>query len=177
MFALSVSAWFPGGAAVSPPCDDSAPDSSQNRTWSVTPSGSRPESSAVEQGSESSALSTPRVRLPPQRRAFRAPPQGRARRRRETREQGCHGQNPLGVGPCFTRALSRAATPLLGPHYQASPLIWVAPTSAHHRLRPRCYTCSQVPASSGPVRGSPWLPRVLSVRLDTASDPGEYACR
>jgi hypothetical protein len=61
-------------------------------------------------GGESSALSTPRVRLPPQRRVCRAPPQERARRRRETREQGCHGQNPLGVGPCFTRALSRAAT-------------------------------------------------------------------
>ncbi len=73
-------------------------------------SGSRPEPFAVAQGSESSALSTPRVRLPPQRRVCRAPPQGRARQRRETREQGCHGQNPLGVGPCFTRALSRAAT-------------------------------------------------------------------
>ncbi len=25
--------------------------------------------------------------------------------------------------------------------------------------------------------GSPWLPRILNVRLDTASDPGEYPCR
>jgi hypothetical protein len=148
-----------------------------SRTWSVTPSGSRPEPFAVEQGSESSALSTPRVRLPPQRRVCRAPPQGRARQRRETREQGCHGQNPLGVGPCFTRALSRAATPLLDPHCRASQLVWVAPTSTHHRPRPRFYTCSRVPASRGPMRGSPWLPRVLDVRLDTASDPGEHPCR
>jgi len=51
----------------------------------------------VEQGSESSALSTPRVRLPPQRRAFRAPLHERARRRRETRGHGGHGQSPLGV--------------------------------------------------------------------------------
>jgi hypothetical protein len=148
-----------------------------SRTWSVTPSGSRPEPFAVEQGSESSALSAPRVRLPPPRRACRAPSQGRARRRRETRGHGCHGQSPLGVGPCFTRALSRAATPLLDPHYRASQLVWVAPTSTHHRPRPRFYTCSRVPASRGPMRGSPWLPRILNVRLDTASDPGEYPCR
>jgi len=37
--------------------------------------------------------------------------------------------------------------------------------------------CSQVPASNGPMRGSPWLPRILNVRLDTASDPGEYQRR
>ena len=66
---------------------------------------------------------------------------------------------------------------MLTAHYQASQLVWVAPTSTHHRPRPRFYTCSRVPASSGPMRGSPWLPRVLNVRLDTASDPGEYPCR
>lgn len=38
-------------------------------------------------------------------------------------------------------------------------------------------TCSRVPASSGPMRGSPWLPHALDVRLDTASDPGEYPHR
>jgi len=38
-------AWFPGGATISLPCDGSAPGSSQNRTWSVTPSGSQFESS------------------------------------------------------------------------------------------------------------------------------------
>jgi len=75
----------------------SASGSSQNRTWSVTPSGSQPEAFAVEQGRESSALSTPRARLAPQRRVVRAPPPGRPRRRRETREPHCHGQNPLGV--------------------------------------------------------------------------------
>ena len=36
------------------------------------------------------------------------------------------------------------------------------------------YTCSRVPTSGGPIHGSPWLPQVLNVRLDTASDPGEY---
>jgi hypothetical protein len=71
---------------------------------------------------------------------------------------------------------------MLTAHDRASQLVWVAPTSTHHRPRPRFYTCSRVPASRGPMRGSPWLPRVLdlnihTVRLDTASDPGEYPCR
>jgi hypothetical protein len=122
-------------------------------------------------GKRSGALSTPHRRQPPQCRASRAPPQGQPRQLRETRERQCHGQNPLGVGPCFTLALSRAATPLLDPHYQASQLVWVAPSSTHHRPRPRLYTCSRVPASSGPMRGSPWLPRALNVRLDTALGP------
>ena len=52
----------------------------------------------------------------------------------------------------------------------------MAPTSAHHRRRSRSYTGSPVPAASGPMHGSPWLPRALEVRLDTASDPGEYPC-
>jgi hypothetical protein len=69
------------------------PGSSQNRTWSVTPSGSQPESFAVEQGSESCALSTPHRRHPPQCRASRAPPQGQPRQLRETRERQCHGQS------------------------------------------------------------------------------------
>ena len=111
------------------------PGSSQNRTWCVTLSGSQPESFAVEQGSVSSTLSTPHRRLRPRRRGCRA--SFRARQRRETREHRCHGQSPLGVGPCFTLALSRAATPLLDLHYQASQLVWVARTSTHHRLRPR----------------------------------------
>jgi hypothetical protein len=148
-----------------------------SRTWSVTPSGSRPEPFAVEQGSESSALSTPRVRLPPQRRVCRAPPQGRARRRRETRGHGGHGQSPRGVGPCFTRALSRAATRNAD---RALPGVTarMGGSDFHaHRPCPRFYACSRVPASRGPMRGSPWLPRVLNVRLDTASDPGEYPCR
>jgi len=81
---------------------------------------------------------------------------------------GGHGQSPHGVGPCFTRALPQAATPLLGPHYRVSTLVWVAPTSKHHRPCPCSYTCSRVPASSGPTLGSPWLPRILNVRLDTA---------
>ena len=128
-------------------------------------------------GKRSGALSTPHRRHPPQWRASRAPPHGQPRQLRETRERQCHGQSPLGVGPCFTPALSRAATPLLDPHYQASQLVWVAPTSTHHRPRPRFYTCSRVPASNGPMRGSPWLPRILNVKLDTAWDPGEYQRR
>ena len=88
-------------------------------------------------GGRSGALSTLCGRHPPQRRAFRAPPRERARQLRETRERRCHGQNPLSVGPCFTRALSQAATPLLDPHYRASSLVWMAPTSTHHRPCPR----------------------------------------
>jgi probable addiction module antidote protein len=58
----------------------------------------------------------------------------------------------------------------------------MAPTSKPRRPCPRSYTCSRVPASRGPVLGSPWLPRVLdlsihTVRLDTALDPGESPCR
>ena len=30
---------------------------------------------------------------------------------------------------------------------------------------------------NGPMRGSPWLPRILNVKLDTAWDPGEYQRR
>ena len=95
----------------------------------------------------------------------------------ETLKFGCHGQSPLGVGPCFALALSQTATPLLDPHYRVSTLVWMAPTSKHHRPCPCSYTCSRVPASSGPTLGSPWLPRILNVRLDTASDPGEYQRR
>ena len=157
------------------------PGSSQNRTWSVTPSGSQPESFAVEQGSESSALSTPHQTASATVEGFPRTALGQPRQLRETRECQCHGESPLGVGPCFTLTLSRAATTLLDPHYQASQLVWVAPTSTQHRPRPRYYTCSRVPASSGPMRGyrsrTGWLPRVLNVRLDTASDPGEYPCR
>jgi len=100
-------AWFPGGAAISPPCVGSFPARS-SRTWCVTPSGSQPEAFAVEQGSVSSTLSTPHRRLRPRRRGCRA--LFRARQRRETREHRCHGQSPLGVGPWVTLALSRAAT-------------------------------------------------------------------
>jgi len=53
----------------------------------------------------------------------------------------------------------------------------MVPTSKHHCPCPRSYTCSWVPASRGPTLGSPWLPRILNVRLDTASDPGEYRRR
>jgi hypothetical protein len=56
----------------------------------------------------------------------------------ETLEFGCHGQSPLGVGPCLALALSQTATPLLGPRYQASSLLWVAPTSKHRRPCSRC---------------------------------------
>jgi hypothetical protein len=56
-------------------------------------------------------------------------------------------------------------------------LVWMAPTYKNHCQCPCSYTCSRVPASRGPMRGSPWLPRILNVRLDTASDPGEYPCR
>ena len=113
------------------------PGPSQNRTWSVTPSGSQPESFTVEQGSNPAPC---RLRIDGTRRsaglcAHR--PEGGARQLRETRERRCHGQSPHGVGPCFTLALSRAATPLLDPRYRASTLVWMAPTSTQRRPRPR----------------------------------------
>jgi len=39
------------------------------------------------------------------------------------------------------------------------------------------YTWSRVPASGGPLLGSPRLPHPRHVRLDLASDPGEYQHR
>ena len=60
-----------------------------------------------------------------------------ARLQCETIKFGCHGHNPLGVGPCFARSFSQTATPWLHPHYQASLLLWMAPTSIHHCPCPR----------------------------------------
>jgi hypothetical protein len=115
------------------------PGSSQNRTWSVTPSGSQFESSTVEQGRghvfphpiDSGRLASilaleaftqpfriaeqPHQGVEPHPRLFACHPC-------ETLKFGCHGQSPLGVGPCLALALSQTATPLLGPHYQASSL-------------------------------------------------------
>ena len=48
-----------------------------------------------------------------------------------------HGQSPLWVGPCVPFPLSHPGTPWLHPHYQASRLLWVPPTSGHHRPLPR----------------------------------------
>jgi|AVFP01.1.fsa_nt_gi hypothetical protein len=67
------------------------PGSSQNRTWSVTPSGSQPESFAVEQGSESSALSTPHQTASATVEGFPRTALGQQRQLRETRERQCHG--------------------------------------------------------------------------------------
>ena len=108
-----------------------SPGSSQNRTWSVTPSGSQPESSTVERGQQPflpHRLRAPGVR--PGARSFLLPSC-------ERRKFRYHGQSPHGVGPCFACAFSQAATPLLDPHYRASALLWVAPTSKHHRPCPR----------------------------------------
>jgi len=77
-------------------------------------------------------------------------------------------------------SLSRCLKPppaRLPQHDPASTLLWMAPTSTHHCPCPRSYTCSSVPTSGRPMRGSPWFPRALNVRLDTASDPGEYQRR
>ena len=164
-------AWFPGGAAISPPCIGSFP--APRRTGLGVLHHPAP-SPSLSQWNRESDLAPCRLSTDGSRRSAELPahrPKGSRANCVKTRERQCHGQNPLGVGPCFTLALSRAATPLLDPHYQASQLVWVAPTSTHHRPRPRFYTCSRVPASSGPMRGSPWLPRALNVRLDTALGP------
>jgi len=133
---FSVAAWFPGGATISLPCASSFP--APRRTGLGELHHPAPSLSLSQRNRE--AIQRPvdsSPQHPPQHRAFRAPPKDGAHRLRETRGHRCHGQNPHGVGPCFTRALSQAATPLLDPHYQASSLVWMAPTSEHHRPRPR----------------------------------------
>ena len=122
------------------------PGSSQNRTWSVTPSGSQSESST--KGWDSGLAIPHRLRAPsfrPGARSFRAAPRGRsephvrlaARLVCQTLQSRGHGQSPLSVGPCFPARHLQTATPLLRPHYRASPLLWVAPTSARLRPHPR----------------------------------------
>jgi len=95
----------------------------------------------------------------------------------ETLQLGGHGQRPLGGGPCVARALSPTATPWFGPPDRMSTRVWMAPTSQHHPPCPGSYTGSRAPAARGATLGSPGLPRLLHVRLDTASDPGEYPHR
>jgi hypothetical protein len=167
-------AWFPGGATISRPYGSSFPAPRRTGLGVLhhpAPSLSHPRSDGRKTH-----------RLPPpassERRSLTCLAQGHRHADRVKRAHfSCHGQSPLGVGPCIRSTLSQTATPLLGPHYRVSTLVWVAPTSKHHRPCPRSYTCSRVPASHGPTLGSPWLPRILNVRLDTASDPGEYSCR
>jgi hypothetical protein len=133
---FSGAAWFPGGATISLPYDGSFPAPRRTGLGVLHHPAPSPSLSPWNRGA-SPAPCRLRARLPPRCQVFRAPRIRRARQRRETREHGCHGQNPLGVGPCFTLALSQAATPLLDPHYQASTLVWVAPTSVHLRPCPR----------------------------------------
>ena len=85
---------------------------------------------------------------------------------------------PLCVGPCFLLSFAQTGTPSLPPHYQGSPLLWVPPTSTHHRPFPRLLSLVHGCAlSCAPMTGSPWLPHIRNVRLDTASDPGEHPLR
>ncbi len=81
----------------------------------------------------------------------------------------------------------RAAAPLLDPHYQASALVWAAPTSEHHRPCPRFFhlftgtrtdarisvvtTCSRCRARYW-ARGAR-LPRQDSHPLEHATLPGQ----
>ena len=143
------------------------PGPAQNRTWSFTPSGSQPESFAVEQGSDpaSCRLRTDGIRRSTALCAHRSEGGG-ARRLRETRERRGHGLNPLGVGPCFTRALSRAATPLLDPRYRVSTLVWMAPTSTHRRPRPRFSLVRGCPPTADRCVGLPGY-HVLSMSGST----------
>ncbi len=64
-------------------------------------------------------------------------PRLRTRSLCETNKSRCHGHSPLSVGPCIPYSLSQADTPLLGPHYQTSSLLWVSPTSDSHFPLPR----------------------------------------
>ncbi len=167
-------AWFPGGATLSRPYDSSFPAPRRTGLGVLhhpAPSLSHPRW----MGGETHRLLAP---ASSERRSLTCLPPGHPYTDRLKRaEMSCHGQSPLGVGLCIGRTLSQTTTPVLGPHYRVSTLVWVAPTSKHHRPCPCSYTCSRVPASNGPTLGSPWLPRILNVRLDTASDPGEYQRR
>jgi hypothetical protein len=131
------------------------PGSSLVRTWSVTPSGSQPESFAVEQRSESRALSTPHQTASATVEGFPRTAPGQPHQLRETRERQCHGLQSSRCRAVFhARVISAQRGPppaMLTAHDQAPQLVWVAPTSTHHRPRPRFDTCSRVPASSGPM--------------------------
>jgi hypothetical protein len=78
-----------------------------------------------------------------------------------------HYRSTFYVG-CFRPVLRSAR--ITGPHRYYG---WLRLPGTTARVLSFC-TCSQVPASGGPTVGSPWLPRTLNVRLDKASDPGEY---
>ena len=106
-----------GRVAAGIPVTRYVPPPSQNRTWSVTPSGSQLESFAI----------------------------GRVKHRplRETNKFGCHAQSPLSVGACFPCPLSQTGTPSLPQHYPRSSLLWVPPTPRHLRLLPRCSGLSE----------------------------------
>jgi hypothetical protein len=134
---FSVAAWFPDGATVSLPYASSFPAPRRTGLGVLHHPAPSPSLSQRNRGGNPAPcrLLTRDTRRGGELSALR--PEGGARRLRETREHGWHGQNPHSVGPCFTGALSQAATPLLDPHYQASTLVWMAPTSKHHRPCPR----------------------------------------
>jgi len=103
-----------GRVAAGIPSSWYVPPPSQNRTWSVTPSGSQFESSTA--GWD----------------------RGDPRPLCEANKISCHEQSPLGVGSCFTHPLSQTGAPLLPPRYRSSSLVLAPPTSPHRRSRPRC---------------------------------------
>ena len=169
-----LAAWFPGGATLSHPYDSLFPAPRRTGLGVLHHPAPSLSPSRLDRPKDPSTPDAIHPRTPV---AYVLAPQAPAHQPSETRGLGSHGQRHLSVGPCITHALSQTATPLLGPHYRASTLVWMAPISKHHCPCPCSYTCSRVPVSHGPTLGSPWLPRILDVRLDTASDPGEYRRR
>ena len=71
----------------------------------------------------------------------------------ETNQSCGHGLNPLSVGPCVS-------------DFRVSDFRQTPPSSSLFRLVRGCAP------SGAPPDGSPWLPRILLVRLDATSDPG-----
>ena len=94
-----------------------------------------------------------------------------------SRKSGCHEQNLLSVGPCMILILSQPpphrSARITGPHRYYG---WLRLPRTMARVL-AFYTFSRVPASGGPMLGSPRLPCTRTVKLDMASDPGEYPHR
>jgi hypothetical protein len=159
---FAVTAWFPGGATISQPYTGSVPGPSQNRTWSVTPSGSQSESSTAFHSGRLLPALAPEALVQPLRVKYQTPQRIEPQLRLctcflcETVQSCCHGHNPPCVGPCLLFPLSDTGTPSLCPHYQASSLLWVPPTSDSHRPLPRFLHLSE--GAQFPPRRLPDLP-------------------
>ena len=141
---FSVAAWFPGGATLSLPYDDSFPAPRRTGLGVLhhpAPSLSPPRFDRSKDPSPSDAIH-PRTSF-----ADVLRPRAPARRPSETRRICCHGQNPHCVGPCIARTLSQTAARNASP---ALPGIDATMDGSDFRAAPPVSSlfiaCSRVPA-------------------------------